>query len=46
VKKEVRGRAGQSNAAADAPKKEFSDAEKQACSLDAMINGGECEACQ
>lgn len=37
VKKEVRGLAG---------KKEYSDAEKQACSLDAMMNGGECEACQ
>ncbi len=46
VKKEVRGRAGQSTAAAEEPKKEFTDAQKQACSLDAMINGGECEACQ
>ncbi|NLT69666.1 MAG: ribonucleoside-diphosphate reductase subunit alpha [Verrucomicrobiaceae bacterium] len=24
----------------------YSEAEKQACSLDALINGGECEACQ
>ena len=31
--------------AADAPR-EFTDAEKQACSLDALLNGGECEACQ
>jgi ribonucleoside-diphosphate reductase alpha chain len=31
--------------AADAPR-EFTDAEKQACSLDALRNGGECEACQ
>ena len=27
-------------------KKEYTEAEKQACSLDAMLNGGECEACQ
>ncbi|NCG08084.1 MAG: ribonucleoside-diphosphate reductase subunit alpha [Verrucomicrobia bacterium] len=46
VKKEVRGRAGQSTAPAAEPKQEFTEAEKQACSLDAMINGGECEACQ
>lgn len=44
VKKEMRGRVSDS-AGGDA-KKEYSDAEKQACSLDAMINGGECEACQ
>jgi len=31
--------------AADAPR-EFTDAEKQACTLDALLNGGECEACQ
>ena len=37
IKKEVRGHAG---------KKEYSASEKQACSIDAMINGGECEACQ
>ncbi len=37
VKKETRGLVG---------KKEFTAAEKQACSIDAMINGGECEACQ
>ena len=24
----------------------YSEAEKQACSLEAMYNGGECEACQ
>ena len=28
------------------PKKEYTEAEKQACSLDAMMNGGTCEACQ
>jgi ribonucleoside-diphosphate reductase alpha chain len=42
VKKEVRGRAGQ----ADAPKKEFTEAEAKACSIEAMMNGEECEACQ
>ncbi|MDP4644277.1 MAG: ribonucleoside-diphosphate reductase subunit alpha [Opitutales bacterium] len=44
VKKEVRGRAGQADAAP--AKKEYTDAEVKACSLDAMMNGGECEACQ
>lgn len=28
------------------PKKEFTEAERQACSIDAMRNGGTCEACQ
>ncbi len=46
VKKDVRGRAGNQTAPATEPKKEFTETEKQACSLDAMINGGECEACQ
>ncbi len=27
-------------------KKEYSDAEKKACSIEAMMNGEECEACQ
>jgi ribonucleoside-diphosphate reductase alpha chain len=27
-------------------KKEFTAAEKTACSIEAMRNGGECEACQ
>jgi ribonucleoside-diphosphate reductase alpha chain len=37
---------------ADAPsdepsaKKEFTDAEKKACSIEAMLNGEECESCQ
>lgn len=44
VKKEVRGRAGQT--AETESKKEYTDAEAKACSLDAMMNGGECEACQ
>jgi hypothetical protein len=26
--------------------KQYSDAEKTACSLEAMLNGGTCEACQ
>jgi ribonucleoside-diphosphate reductase alpha chain len=39
VKKEVRG------LAAGGPK-QFTEAEKNACSLDAMLNGGTCEACQ
>ncbi len=42
VKKEVRGRAAQT----DEPKKEYTEAEVKACSLEAMMNGGECEACQ
>jgi ribonucleoside-diphosphate reductase alpha chain len=29
-----------------APKKEYSASEKLACSIEAMRNGGECEACQ
>ncbi|MFU8847709.1 MAG: ribonucleoside-diphosphate reductase subunit alpha [Opitutales bacterium] len=29
-----------------AVKKEFSEAEKKACSIEAMMNGEECEACQ
>ncbi|MDX2082177.1 MAG: ribonucleoside-diphosphate reductase subunit alpha [Terrimicrobiaceae bacterium] len=40
VKKELRG------VVAGVPKKEFSAEEKMACSLEAMRNGGECEACQ
>jgi ribonucleoside-diphosphate reductase alpha chain len=58
VKKEVRGLAGESKAetaardtataaAADATaKKVYSDAEKKACSIEAMKNGEICEACQ
>jgi ribonucleoside-diphosphate reductase alpha chain len=43
AKKEVRGVAG--NPIAE-PKREFSAEEKMACSIEAMRNGGECEACQ
>ena len=39
VKKELRG-------VVATAKKEFDEAEKLACSLEAMRNGGECEACQ
>jgi ribonucleoside-diphosphate reductase alpha chain len=39
VKKEVRGLAGNA-------KREFSAEEKMACSLEARLNGEECEACQ
>ncbi|MFT4901965.1 MAG: ribonucleoside-diphosphate reductase alpha chain [Lentimonas sp.] len=45
VKKEMRGRVGQTDVEA-APKKEFTAAEKKACSIEAMMNGEECEACQ
>jgi ribonucleoside-diphosphate reductase alpha chain len=45
VKKDVRGIAGQTTENT-APKKEYSEAEKKACSIDAMMNGEECEACQ
>jgi hypothetical protein len=34
------------NAAPAAQKKAFNAAEKTACSIQAMRNGGECEACQ
>ncbi|MGA0333348.1 MAG: ribonucleoside-diphosphate reductase subunit alpha [Kiritimatiellia bacterium] len=33
-------------AAAETEKPKFTEAQKAACSLDAMLNGGECEACQ
>ncbi len=45
TKKEVRGIAGGAPAAA-APKKEYTAAEKMACSIEAMRRGEECEACQ
>jgi len=42
VRKEVRP-----EVAPDAPpKREFTAAEAEACSLEALLNGGECEACQ
>lgn len=41
VKKEVRG-----GMAASTGGKTYTAEEKMACSIDAMMNGGECEACQ
>lgn len=41
VQKEKRGKV-----ADHTEEKEFSEAEQKACSIDAMLNGGECEACQ
>jgi ribonucleoside-diphosphate reductase alpha chain len=41
VKKGQRGVMATATAA-----REYSDAEKNACSIDAMMNGGTCEACQ
>ena len=56
VKKEMRGAAGESKTetatrdaatiAAATPAKEYSAEEKIACSIEAMRNGGTCEACQ
>ena len=46
VKKEVRGRAGVATNDAPVPKKEYTEAEVKACSIEAMMNGEECEACQ
>jgi ribonucleoside-diphosphate reductase alpha chain len=37
----------ESNVASDpSPKKEYTEAEQKACSIQAMLNGEECEACQ
>ncbi|CAM2929263.1 ribonucleoside-diphosphate reductase subunit alpha [Rariglobus hedericola] len=52
VKKEVRGAAGETKAetatrdASDAAKKTYTAEEKRVCSIEAMKNGEECEACQ
>ena len=45
VKKDVRGIAGQTTEDS-APKNGYTEAERKACSIDAMMNGEECEACQ
>ena len=37
---------GRGTATKPGEKKAFTPAQAQACSLDAMMNGGECEACQ
>jgi len=44
VKKEMRGVVAGTEGVV--PKAEYSEQEKAACSLEAMMNGGECEACQ
>ena len=46
VKKEVRGRAGAAGEGSAASKKEYSPEEVKTCSLEAMMRGEECEACQ
>ena len=46
VKKEQRGVMATQTAATAAGTKTFTEAEKNACSIDAMLNGGTCEACQ
>ncbi|MCW5549668.1 MAG: ribonucleoside-diphosphate reductase subunit alpha, partial [Opitutaceae bacterium] len=56
VKKEVRGAVAGAEASSEAPreggseaapaKKVYSEAEKKACSIEAMRRGEECEACQ
>lgn len=50
VKKQVRGVAGESGVAvvemAEAPTRTFTEEERRACSIEAMRNGEECEACQ
>ena len=47
LKKEVKASLQEGEApAAEAPKKEYTAEQKMACSLEAMRNGGECEACQ
>ncbi len=45
VKKEQRGVMA-TQTAATASAKQFTAEQKNACSIDAMMNGGECEACQ
>jgi ribonucleoside-diphosphate reductase alpha chain len=46
VKKEQRGVMATQTAATAAKAKQYTAAEKNACSIDAMLNGGTCEACQ
>jgi ribonucleoside-diphosphate reductase alpha chain len=46
VKKEQRGHMATQTAATATAKREFTAEEKMVCTLDAMMNGGECEACQ
>ena len=44
VKKDKRG--VMSDGAEETEKKVYTESERAACSIDAMMNGGECEACQ
>ena len=46
LKKEVRAGMQEPEANQEGAKKTFSAEEKMACSIEAMRNGGECEACQ
>jgi ribonucleoside-diphosphate reductase alpha chain len=46
LKKEVRAGMQEPEANPEGAKKTFSAEEKMACSIEAMRNGGECEACQ
>jgi len=46
VKKQTRGRMGEAHAPAAAAAAGFTEEQKVACSLEAMANGEECEACQ
>ena len=49
IKKEVRGHAGAAESSSQpkgSSKKTFTAEQKLACSIEAMRNGGECEACQ
>ncbi len=45
-KKEIRGVLAADAPIETEPKKTYSDAERAACSIEAMRNGGTCEACQ
>jgi ribonucleoside-diphosphate reductase alpha chain len=46
VKKEQRGVMATQTAATAAGNITYTAEEKNACSIDAMLNGGTCEACQ
>jgi len=46
VRKETRGVVRERELESDASNPRFTEEEVAACSLDAMLNGGECEACQ
>ena len=46
LKKEVRAGLQEGAPSAESNPKTFTEEEKTACSIEAMRNGGECEACQ